>query len=1302
MFYSIFVIMMNFISKYTILIALITLLCIETIHAEDHTFIYNRISRTEGLVGNSVNSVIGGTNNVFWVGTDKGLNRIIGGKVNAFFSLQPDSVSSRDNKVQKIMEDEKGKIWVLSQFGTFCYNPLTDCFVPVSYYGKALSLISILKVQDGLLLGGKGVLYKYTYADESLTVLYEMPLDKQCRIDNLLLLDKQHVLLLSYFDGVYLFDCKNRKLSNAFQSVHKINARGALIDSKGYVWIPIFNDGLVKAKYEKGTLRSWRQYTRFNSSLDNTSILSLLEMEEGNLWISTDGAGIWTYNPDTDFFEKKGEFQEMNSTLLSSVNCLYRDKNNNVWGGMIHGGLVILKEVDYQFEDVSDQYYVVGTMFHDELSHDKIWLGMDSGGLYEYDINRQRFMNIEKLSSKKIMSIARYSGRELLLAAYDDGLYLLDEVNNTLKPFPIKENQIYKDLFASQRFVNIVRVGNVIKLISSTHIYHLENDRVVQKYKKVNEKRCIPMTNGSGSRWFIINNNREIVDLFASDEAYRTIYKGKYPIGAATVTINDNILFVENSVLKQIKGEVVSEICSLPFPVEYMVGDVSDRTWLFTSERVFCYDLKAGILYSVELYGNTSNSSFSCQAALCGDNGNIYWGGIENFCRINTDIPLKQDRAAELSIISLKVDKELVDVTKPLFLPYNFTMMEVLFAVRDKDIFSKDKDVFILEGVNEIVMQAADSKLQINALPSGIYRLKYCTLDEHGKYITRGSVLEFEVDKPWWLSNWSIICYFLVILVIVYMIIRYQDKKRRREIFWSLKEYEKEMSDEKVRFLINISHELRTPLTLIYTPLKDILQAPAFSEREHAKLQRVFLQVRNMFNLINMVLDTRKIEVSGENLIVQETNLNEWIREVCDDFQLELEAANIILNFDLDEHIGSVSYDRNKCKIILSNFIMNALKYASDGKKICVRTERREAYVRISVIDDGSGIQADKINQLFDRFYQGKQEANGFGIGLSYAKTLVQMHKGVIGAFNNEEGGATFYFELPFNLSGKDSNAVGHLFNKEVKMDYKSILDTSEILVDKYSVLIVDDEKEILNLLSEKLKPYFKHVYCASDGAKALDIIKSKLPDIVVSDVMMPVMDGYELCRKIKTDVEIGHIPVILLTARADVSSFELGYKMGADNYIAKPFDVESLRVVLFSELCNREIVRTRYKNAGLAVSPENITISNADETFVISLNKYIEENLANENLSLNSIAMHLGVSRSLLHMKMKAILGTNVSNYINDIRMNKAKQLLANKDLSLAEIAFETGFSTQSYFSTVFKKSMGMTPQAYRKQLIQ
>lgn len=1293
--------MIKFALKHTTLIALITLLCIGKMHADNHTFICKRISRAEGLVGNSVNSVICGTNNVFWVGTNKGLNRIIGGKVDTFYNLLPDSVSSRDNKVQKIVEDEKGKIWILSQLGTFCHDSLTDRFVPVSYCGKTLSLISILKVQDGLLLGGKGIIYKYTYADESLTVLYEMPLEQQFKIDNLLLLDEQHILLLSYFSGAHLFDCKNRRLSDAFQSVHKINARGALIDSKGYVWIPIFNEGLVKAKYKNGKLGNWKQYTPLNSSLENISILSLLETDGGNLWLSTDGAGIWTYNSGTDFFEKKREFHSMNSTLLSSINCLYKDKNNNIWGGMIHGGLVILKEVNYQFADVNDQYYVIGTMYHDNMSRDKIWLGMDSGGLYEYDVNQQRFTNIKHLASKKIMSIVRYSDHELLFTVYDDGLYLLDITNNILKPFPIKDKLIHKDLFGSQCFVNLVRIGDVIKLISSTHVYQLENGIVVEKYKKVNEKLCIPMANGEGSRWFIVNNHSEIIDLFADDKGYKTIYKSKHPISTATVSVNDKILFVEDSVLKQIKDGVPSEICSLPFSVEYMVCDRLDRVWIFTSEGVFCYNLKAGVLYAVELYGNASNSSFSYQAALCDDSGNVYWGGIENFCRIDADIVLKQNTTSELSIISLKLDKDFVKVTKPLSLPYNFTTMEVFFSVCDKDIFSKDKDVFILEGANEIVIQATDSKLQIYTLPSGIYRLKYCTLDEHGRYTNRSSVLEFEVNKPWWLSNWSITCYILVILIAIYMIVHYQDKKRRREIFWSLKEYEKEMSDEKVRFLINISHELRTPLTLIYTPLKDILQMPSFSEREYAKLQRVFLQVRNMFNLINMVLDTRKIEANGEKLIVQETNLNEWIREVCDDFQLELEATHIVLSFDLDEHIGTIGYDRNKCKIILSNFIMNALKYASDGNMIRVKTERHETFVRISVIDNGTGIQEDKINQLFDRFYQGKQGTNGFGIGLSYAKTLVQMHKGVIGAYNNEERGATFYFELPFNLSENNSDKAGYPFNKKVKIDYQSILDTNEILIDKYSVLVVDDEREIQDLLLEKLKPYFKHVYCAGNGEKALEIIKNKLPDIVVSDVMMPVMDGYELCRSIKTDLEIGHIPVILLTARADISSFELGYKMGADNYIAKPFDTDALRVVLFSELCNRELIRTRYKNAGFAASPETITISNADETFVISLNKYIEENLSNENLNLNGIAMHLGVSRSLLHMKMKAILGTNVSNYINDIRINKAKQLLTNKDLPISQIAFETGFSTQSYFSTVFKKNTGRTPLDYRKEIV-
>ena len=517
-----------------------------------------------------------------------------------------------------------------------------------------------------------------------------------------------------------------------------------------------------------------------------------------------------------------------------------------------------------------------------------------------------------------------------------------------------------------------------------------------------------------------------------------------------------------------------------------------------------------------------------------------------------------------------------------------------------------------------------------------------------------------------------------------------------------MKEHEKQMYEEKVRFLINISHELRTPLTLIHAPLNRILKSLAPTDSNYVPLKGIYRQSQRMRDLLNMVLDLRKMEVGVSKLQVYPQQLNDWVLEVSADFISEGEARNVHIRYQLDEQITVVSFDREKCEIILTNLLINALKHSPEGGEILIQTELLpdEQSVRVSVADQGCGLKQVNIHKLFTRFYQGSGERNGTGIGLSYSKILAELHGGSIGARDNDTAGATFFFELPLQVVSEEIICQPKAYLNELITDdnEEKNTETNTFQTKDYSLLVVDDNQDLIDFLRDTMKAHFKQVYTAADGVEALEIVRKYQPDIVVSDVMMPRMNGYELCKQIKENIDISHIPVILLTARDDEQSQLHGYKIGADGYLTKPFEEEMLLELIRSRLRNREQTKVRYLNAGLLPAPEESTFSQADETFLLKLNKVIAENLDSSVLDIAFLCKEMYMSRATLYNKLKALTDMGANDYINKFRLERAIQLITTTDLNFTEIAERTGFSTSRYFSTAFKQYTGETPTQYKE----
>ena len=795
----------------------------------------------------------------------------------------------------------------------------------------------------------------------------------------------------------------------------------------------------------------------------------------------------------------------------------------------------------------------------------------------------------------------------------------------------------------------------------------------------------------------------------ASKETFKTLYQGEYVINDACMDQNGTFwLATAGGVLHYDPRTGKSGFVETGLFQEAtsVVSDNQGRIWIGTRRHLYVYSsLTQNFVILDEVDGVLPNE-YLFNAALLAKNGDILMGGTEGMTLIDPAIHFEANVNSTIELLDVLLNglpvslEEKHDVaTESIKVPWNFSSLQLKVLLNENDVFRKNRFRFHIEGYEQELTQSNSNSLIINYLPIGEYTITASYYTRKGEWGPKQQILHLIVTPPWWKTDWFymglIILICLLTYGVMYSLYRKKKIKQKREIM----RLKNKMYEEKINFLTNISHELRTPLTLICAPLKRILNHETEEGDVNRLLVSIYKQAHQMKGIIDMVLDVRKLEEGKEMLHILPHSLNEWVRSVGDKFTFEFESKGIKIEYRLDEKIKEVPFDKSKCEFVLSNFLMNALKFSESGTTTTIITSLspEKDWIRVSVQDEGMGLTLVDMNSLFSNFYQGAHEKGGSGIGLSYAKSLINHHKGKVGASNASGHGAVFYFELPLF-----TNAHGQLtpISAEVPGDVevKEADSIDYTFLQKYSVIVVEDTADLRNYLKETLGNYFARVYVAKDGKDGLELIKQRLPDIIISDVMMPRMNGFELCREVKTNLDISHIPFILLTAYHNSQNMYTGYKTGADIFLPKPFEIDSLLALAYNQLRLREQIRKRYINDKL-LSHKEISFSNADEAFLLKLNAIIEENMSNPELGVAFLATNMCISRSLLFNKIKAITGMGIIDYVNKLRIDKSVVLLTTTSMNITEISEVVGFSSLRYFSKVFKAIKGEIPSAYRKQ---
>ena len=1282
--------------------------------AEQQDYYFRQISLEQGLSQSRVQCIYRDHQGVIWIGTKWGLNSYDQSELKSYFHDREQPNSLPDNFIRFITEDRLGDLYVSTNKGIAIYNKAENQFQPLKYNGKPFNAWSYLQIGDNFLFGGEETLYQYNLTDKNITTIFpDIDGDKLKCINRIFQWSPDVLITSSKKDGLWMYDLIKKKMYRCpFVKEREINT--IFVDSQNRLWVSFYGKGI--ACYSKEGKRLFSLSTK-NSGLNNDIIFDFLE-KDNQLWIATDGGGINILDFQTMKFSHLKHISDDEQSLPNnSIYRLYKDQMDNIWIGSIHGGLFAIKKVFIKtYKDVplnnpnGVSERTVVSIFEDKDT--LLWIGTDGGGINSFDQKTNTFHHYPTTYGEKVTSITDFSENELLLSCFNKGVFTFNKRTAQMQPFPIINDSISKREFSSGDLVNLYATkDNIYILGAKVYIYNKHTRQTSILYApQIDIQRQIAMqaiysddthlylmgTNNLFKLNFKTNELSSLVNMKEGDDFTSACRddKGNFWIGS-----NFGLLFYNKQTGKteKIHTNLFNSVSSLAY-------DKKGKVWIGAQNMFFAYIInEKRFVILDESDGVPSNELiFTPIPAL--RTPNLYMGGTMGLVRINTDIIFESNSSPILKLLEVKLNGKstLKQVNNNcISIPWNHSSFNIKVIADEKNSFRKHLFRYVITGKDKMVIESYLQTLELGTLASGEYTISVSCDTSNGEWSQPIEILTIIVSPPWWKSTWFIIlCIFFAFLVagmVFFSLIRKKENRLKRE----MREHEKKIYEEKIRFLINISHELRTPLTLIYASLKRILNKEVKQDELPEYLQGAFKQANQMKDIINIVLDTRKMEVGQEVLHISSHPLHKWIQEVAETFQTASKAKEIEITYDFDDSIQSIAYDDTKCKVVLSNLIMNALKYSPNQTRIVIKTIRTNESIQVHVQDQGIGLDNVDIKKLFTRFYQGKHNEGGSGIGLSYAKMLIDLHGGRMGAFNNKDRGATFFYEIPANLQEQEVSCPQHSYLNELlsSPEEEEKIESGSFSLQGYSLLIVEDKQDLREFLKNALKDKFKKIYQAENGLVALEVIKQQQPDIIVSDVMMPQMNGYQLCKEIKENLNISHIPVILLTARADSESQMLGYKLGADAYLPKPFEMEMLLSVIQNQMRNREYIKSRYRGNQFILSPQEATFSNADEQFMIKLNEMIDQNLSQPDLDVKFLTAQMAMSRTSLYNKIKELTGMGANDYINRRRIDKAIILLTQSDMSITEISEQVGFTYQRYFSTLFKEMKGMTPSQFRAQ---
>lgn len=1324
---------------------------------EQITFSY--ISINEGLSQSTVFSIDQDKRGNMWFATYDGVNKY-DGYAFTVYQHNEDDPNSIANDISRIVKtDSQGRVWIGTRDGLSRYDEEKDIFQNFFYEknGKHLQVNGIEEISpeqllistpEGLIMFDikeskfiddsfstamhktiASTLYRqddqiyigtstdglYTYSITQKTFEKVIPILGTKQIQAILQQSPTRIWVATEGAGLFLINPKTKEIKNYLhspsnpKSISSNYIRSLAMDSQNRLWIGTFNDLNI---YHEGTdsFASYSSNPVENGSLSQRSVRSIFMDSQGGMWLGTYFGGLNYYHPIRNRFKNIRNIPYKNSLSDNVVSCIVEDKDKNLWIGTNDGGLNLYNPITQRFTSYT-------------LQEDESARGIGSNNIKAVYVDEK----------KSLVYIGTHAG----------GLSILHRNSGQVENFNQRNSQLVNE--------NVYAIlpdgeGNLWLGTLSALVRFNPEQRSFTTIEK--EKDGTPVVSKQITTLFRDSHKR----LWIGGEEGLSVFKQEgldiqkasiLPVSNVTKLFTNCIYEASNGVIwvgtregfycfnekdKQIKRYNTTN--GLPNNVVYgILEDSFGRLWLSTNRGISCFNPETekfrNFTESDGLQSNQFNTASYCRTSV----GQMYFGGINGITTFRPELLLDNPYTPPVVITKLQLFNKVVrpddetgiltkniSETKSITLKSWQTAFSIEFVVSNYISGQHNTFAYKLEGYDKEWYYLTDSRtVSYSNLPQGTYQFLVKAANSDGKWNPIPTALEIIVLPIWYKTWWALLIFFATFAGFITFVFRFfwmrKSMEAQLEIERRDKEHQEEINQMKMRFFINISHELRTPLTLILTPLQEIINK--ISDRwTRNQLEYIQRNANRLLHLVNQLMDYRRAELGVFELKAKKGNAHQLIQDnfLFYDKLARHKKITYTLHSELEDK--EVLFDANYLELIVNNLLSNAFKYTESGQSITVTLKEENGWLLLQVSDTGIGIPINKQGKIFERFYQIESEHVGSGIGLSLVQRLIELHHGRIELDSEENKGSTFSVYLPQDLSvykpselasNNEQNEEEQVYSTNSKAMY--FIDTEKVENESVesgdkkrgTILIVEDNNEIRRYLSNGLADLFNTLE-AGNGEEALEKLKDNEVDVIVTDVMMPVMDGIKLCKNVKQNIRTCHIPVIILSAKTDIKDQMEGLQMGADDYIPKPFSLAILTTKIQNMMRTRRRMLDKYAKS-LEVEPEKITFNAMDEALLKRAMAIVEKNMDNIEFSTDEFAREMNMSRYNLHLKLKAITGESTIDFIRKIRFNEAAKLLKDGRYTVAEVSTMVGFNTPSYFATSFKKYFGCLPTEYIKK---
>lgn len=1316
---------------------LIAILGTTTLSARDISF--NYLSTENGLSQFSVYALHKDELGRIWMGTRDGLNVYDGNRIQYYKHDKEDQSSLVGNLVRAICGNDKGTLYIQTSEGLCEFDMHSEKFHTIQKGG----VYNITYGADTLFTGGD---WQVNYYDPQ-----SRQLKPYCSLDVHLLIvsllkDRDGNLWIGTRKGLY---CLKKGHSVPECVLPQVYIYNLYQDTSGDIWISAWEDGLFHLS-DSGIVNYTDGRKNGRKELSSNSVRDCCEDNQGNMWIATFN-GLNKFDKKTRKFTCYAPSDMAGSLSNSSVYCIINDHQGTLWVGTYFGGVNYFNP-EYEIytyyrpgihESEGLNYPVIGCMAEDRLGN--LWIATEGGGLNYYDRRKKCFKWYKhkegasnSLSHNNIKSLYYDAQDDVLwIGTHQEGMNKLDMKTDRITQYRMPE---MAGEMTSNVVLDIIPYGRELLIASYDGVYRFNPK--TEKFTLLLDLFCHRLfIDSQGILWIAVEgkgvfsyrfDTGQLVNYKYTPEAENTISDNiitsiiedrHHNLWFSTVSSGIDVYYRETGKFENFNARNNG----LGSDCVYSITESQNGKLLLTTNQGFTiFDYYTKLFYNHNSENGfpfttlNENSLYQCK------DGEIFLGGVKgmiSFYEKDLDIPLKPYNIIPVRLWvngnEVGINDETGILKSSLYdassitLKSNHSVLSIEFAMTNYIAANKNELIYKLEGFSDEWAQTHGQKMiTYTNLPAGDYTLIVKAAGANHVYQSECR-LAITVLPPFYKTGWAYLLYVIVTgIILFYLIKAYRDRIRLQE---SLK-YEQqhirdveELNQSKLRFFTNISHEFRTPLTIIIGQIEMLLQGQSFSPAAYNKLLNIYKNGLQLRELISELLDFRKQEQGHMKIKVSRHELVDFLYE---NYLLYVEYAatcNVHFRFDKGEEKLEVWYDSRQLQKVINNLLSNAFKYTPKGGTISLNVYKKGEEAVIEVRDSGAGISPEEIEKIFERFYQVGSDSvgtQGTGIGLALSKGIIELHKGRIEVSSHLDKGTTFtiYLKLGKEHFLKEQIDTEPVKEEPLSMPAEPQLQLEQQVMDEdvqnrikgAKMLIVEDNASLREMLAGLFEPYYE-VITAPDGEEGLQKAQEVMPDIIISDIMMPKMTGIELCRQIKANFETCHIPVVLLTARTAIEHTIEGLRIGADDYITKPFNV-SLLISRCNNLVNsRRVLQEKFSRQPqtqvqmLATNPMDKDL--LDRTVAI-----IEKNLDNSEYSLSDLIKELYISRTNFFTKIKAITGQTPNEFILTIRLKKAAWMLKHElYLSVTEVSERTGFSSQRYFSRCFKDMYGISPLYYR-----